>query len=178
MVRSWQHRVGRHTGTLQILELCYTYGMKNMNITCHALYHTWATMKHRCYNDVPSNKNYAHYGGRGIRVCDRWLESFWHFVEDMGERPKGTTLNRIDNDGNYEPDNCEWATHIEQAHNKTVTYYKPLSRKITINGVSKYFIDWVRQSDVKVSTAYMRYSQYGWSAEEALGLKERKRKAK
>ena len=138
-------------------------------------YESWHAMKQRCNNS--NSPNYKDYGGRGITFCDRWKD-FRNFYEDMGDRPDNQSLDRINNDGNYEPDNCEWATHIEQAHNKTVTYYKPLSRKITINGVSKYFIDWVRQSDVKVSTAYMRYSQYGWSAEEALGLKERKRKAK
>lgn len=73
-------------------------------------------MLQRCYNK--SNYLYVYYGGRGISVCERWLESFDNFLEDMGERKPRMGINRIDNDGNYEPGNCRWATQAEQNKNK------------------------------------------------------------
>jgi hypothetical protein len=75
-------------------------------------------MKQRCLN--PKATAYAYYGGRGVTICERWM-SFDNFLADMGERPEGRTLDRIDPYGNYEPSNCRWATYAEQTHNRRKT---------------------------------------------------------
>ena len=78
-------------------------------------YEIWATAKQRCFN--PNNQRYRLYGARGITMCERWRNSFQAFYEDMGPRPEGMSLDRINNDGNYEPGNCRWATQQQQVDN-------------------------------------------------------------
>jgi hypothetical protein len=91
---------------------CYV----NHGLSKHILYPIWNAMRQRCLN--PKNKSYINYGGRGIKICDRWLQSFNNFLEDMGDRPVGYSIDRINNDGNYEPSNCKWACDIEQRNNQ------------------------------------------------------------
>lgn len=90
-------------------------------VTTHGMhktttYSTWTHMKHRCYNE--SFEQYEDYGGRGIIVCDSWLSSFENFLSDMGERPEGMTLDRVDVHGNYCKENCRWASHTDQSFNQ------------------------------------------------------------
>jgi DNA-binding XRE family transcriptional regulator len=87
-------------------------------------YNSWRNMVQRCHN--PADKKYRWYGGRGIVVCDRW-RSLQNFLADMGERPEGKTIHRLDNDGNYEPGNCSWATRAEQdAHRGNILTNKTI----------------------------------------------------
>lgn len=113
-------------------------------------YSSYISMLHRCYNDT--RVGYDNYGGRGIKICDRWLESFKNFLQDMGERPENTTLDRIDNDEGYCKENCRWSVKQVQSHNRRkkpeasskylgVCYnerYNKWSARITINGVTNF----------------------------------------
>ena len=126
---------------------------------------TLTSMKQRCYNE--NNKNYHRYGGRGIKVCDRWLESIKNFVEDMGYAPsEDYSIDRIDNDGDYEPNNCRWVTSKEQANNKSN------STKITINGTTKTLAQWCEERRLNYSKISSRL-HLGWSVDEAFGIKPR-----
>lgn len=116
-------------------------------------------MKQRCYN--PNTPNYSYYGGRGITVCNRWLESFENFLEDMGERPEGTSIERKDNNKGYCPENCVWATKKEQARNRRSNVL------ITLGGKTKCLQSWLEDKLVKRSTYSYRIMR-GWSPEKSL----------
>lgn len=105
----------------------------------HPLYRTWKGMRERCNN--PNHKDYNLYGGKGISFCERWQE-FANFAEDMSPRPKGKTLDRIDGDKDYSPDNCRWATYKEQALNqkKRRTGFKKGAYKSSKTGFSGIYI--------------------------------------
>lgn len=125
-----------------------------------AEYRNWMSMKARCYNNKVAS--YQDYGARGIRVCDRWLDSFEAFLEDMGMRPTPDhTVDRIDVDGDYEPKNCRWLAKPEQARNSRS------NRKITIGGVTMTASEWARRVGLKPSTVLARLRK-GRGADEAL----------
>ena len=99
-------------------------------------YISWHGARYRCTSE--KHPAWQHYGGRGITMCDRWKESFWNFLEDMGPRPDGLELDRIDNDGNYEPGNCRWITPSENNRNKYRAIPLPKSKgKKAITGREK-----------------------------------------
>ena len=120
-------------------------------------YITWQRMKQRCqYQRAP---DYPRYGGRGITVCERW-QNFENFVADMGQRPGGMQLDRIDNNGHYTPENCRWATKKTNARNRSSNV------TVTVDGITKTAIEWGEETGLGevVSARIAR----GWSHERAV----------
>lgn len=113
---------------------------------------SWVAMRQRCLNK--KDPSYDYYGGRGITICPEW-ESFEQFVKDMGRRPEGFTIERIDVDGNYEPDNCKWADKVEQARNRRN------NKLICIEGEYKCVAEWLELYDIPKRTYYKRLAR-GW----------------
>ena len=124
-------------------------------------YNSWQSMIERCRNE--RNDRFASYGGRGITVCVRWMD-FRNFLSDMGERPKGRTLDRKDNDGNYEPDNCRWATPKQQQRNARRTTF------VDYHGKRRVFRDLCEQLGIDHSTVAARIRR-GWPIQKALETK-------
>lgn len=126
-------------------------------------YMVWKNMKQRCLN--PKNKGFQRYGGRGIKVCDRWMD-FKSFISDMGLAPTTThSIERIDNDGNYEPSNCRWATNDEQNRNKSSNVY------ISYGGATKIRNDWAKEYGIDVRTFRYRLETLKWPFEKAISTK-------
>lgn len=121
-------------------------------------YKVWHHMKRRCYD--PLNRDYRWYGGRGIAICDRWLNSFLAFYEDMGPRPsKDYSIERINNDAGYSKENCKWATQEEQKQNTRNV------RKLTYNGETMGLGAWARKLGIDRCTLRLRLSK-GWPLDE------------
>ena len=145
--------------------------MSNDNRTKHPLYSTWLTMRDRCNN--PRNRHYANYGGRGIFVCERWNKiggaGFWAFVDDMGDRPEGTTLDRIDNNSGYSPENCRWATKIEQSLNKRTNRKTPYISTRVRSGRTQYV---ARVKDLRDHTGRTVYTRVRNTIAEAINARD------
>jgi len=134
--------------------------MPRKNIQRYHTYLSWREMLRRCYQS--GNKSYAHYGARGIRVCRRWLD-LRNFVADMGMKPPGLTIERIDNNKGYSPKNCKWATRQEQARNRSNNHF------IAHGGKTLCITDWAKELGITQSAINHRISS-GWTEIEAISI--------
>lgn len=136
----------------------------------HPVYFVYRGMMKRCHS--PRDKAYGQYGGRGIVVCEEWRNDFWKFVSDMGPRPEGTTLDRIDNDGPYSPENCRWADMKTQSRNTRINVY------IDAWGEKKLLVEWLEDPRCVVSASCLRQRiTGGWDGESALSIPSQKSKS-
>jgi len=131
-------------------------------------YQAWSGIVQRCENE--SHAHYVNYGGRGILVCSRWRNSFEAFLSDMGLRPSAKhSIDRKDNDGNYEPENCRWATRKQQGRNTRA------SRLLTVYNETKTLAEWCELRGIAVTTVWMRIFKYGWSDTRAVTTPARRK---
>ena len=137
---------------------CIKRGNVTHGMSSSKTYNSWLGMKQRC--NYPGHAEYSRYGGRGISVCVRW-EKFENFLADMGERPDEMSIERIDSNGNYEPENCKWATVSEQQRNRRSNI------NVTIDGVTKCIKDWCDDLGLNMDRVY-GFIRRGHSPEEAL----------
>lgn len=149
---------------------CYQSRLASEMMTTHGRRHTrlytiYANMKARCLN--ANTPNYKNYGGRGIKVCDEWLESFSDFEKWSLENgyKDDLSIDRVNNNGDYEPSNCRWADDITQNHNRNCTW------RVTIEGVTKPAIVWCRENGIKYETARSR-KRRGWSEVDSVTIKK------
>lgn len=129
-------------------------------------YQSWFNMVQRCTNS--NGEKYPIYGGRGIKVCNRWRK-FKNFLEDMGERPREHQIDRIDNDRNYCKNNCRWATLKQQARNKTNNHL------ITHDGKTQCLVEWAEDVEIPYKTLWRRVCDLNWSVRKALTTPVKKR---
>lgn len=140
----------------RMVQLSTTHGMSKTSI-----YSVWISMRDRCKN--PNNSVYKNYGGRGITVCQEWDESFEAFHRDVGDPPTSKhTIDRINNDGNYEPGNVRWVTMKKQARNRRSNFL------ITYDGKTMTSIEWGELLGIRAATIRQRIKRDGWSIEKAL----------
>lgn len=130
-------------------------------------YRAWSDMRQRVNN--PRNKFFKDYGGRGIRVCDRWQTSFASFLTDMGPKPDGFSIERNDNDGHYEPGNCRWASPSEQAKNRRSSVF------YEVHGLRMTMTDWARHLRVNLGVLRNRL-RHGWPIEKVFSPRTRSTK--
>ena len=145
---------------------CYSTEVRSLTHKKHGkcgsrIYASYRDMLNRCY--LTTRKSYKDYGGRGITVCDEWKDSFQAFYEwaIANGYAEGLTIDRIDNDGNYEPSNCRWATDVEQGNNKRN------NRLLTYEGKTLSLSQWAKEKRINVTTLHERLSR-GWTLEQAL----------
>jgi hypothetical protein len=130
-----------------------------------AEYNTWVAIKKRCYSQTDTG--YDNYGGRGITVCSEWRDDFDAFYRDMGPRPEGTSIDRIDNDKGYSKENCRWATREMQNTNKRS------NRHITALGETRLLKEWAEHTRINRTTLAYRLSQLRWSPDRAMSTPAR-----
>jgi hypothetical protein len=131
-------------------------------------YRTWRGMNQRCYSKTC--KDYPRYGGKGVTVCQSWRNDYRNFLADMGRRPEGmNSIDRIDNEGNYSPDNCRWATHSQQCRNRRS------SKRIKFNGKTHTLAGWSEITGIHADTIGYRIKQ-GWTIHDALTTPPRRSK--
>ena len=145
-----------------------THGMKGTKEYC-----AWSELKQRCYNK--KEPQYKNYGARGIRVCDRWLNSFENFYADIGKAPAGYSIDRIDVNGNYCPENCRWADTETQQYNRRDTV------KITFDGITETLLYWSKKTGLPTKILYSRIRcnkkiKRPWSIEKILTTPIRRKK--
>lgn len=145
---------------------CVTKGAKThgesklIDGKCIPEYKTWMKLRSRCYSE--KDPKYKDYGARGIKVCDRWLNSYENFLEDMGRRPDDKkSIDRINNNGDYEPDNCRWADDYQQQRNTRRNHI------LEYRGESKPLMEWVNELNLNYYAVLKRILYRGWSVDEA-----------
>lgn len=137
---------------------CRVGGLKH-GLSFTKTHRAWSSMIQRCTN--PKLKSWPRYGGRGIKVCPRWRASFQAFLDDMGKAPVGMMLERKNNNGNYQPGNCKWATAKEQQNNRSSNH------KVEFQGVIRNLSQWAKEAGMSHETLLDRLKR-GWTMEEAI----------
>lgn len=147
---------------------CEHFKRTRNRMTTHGMsktgaWRSWQNIRKRCMN--PDYPFFENYGGRGITVCERWKESFENFFSDMGPRPQGMSIERMENDSGYSPDNCFWASDHTQRRNKRTT------RMLTVFGKTMCMADWAKNNGLRSCDIFYRLKK-GWTLEDAVSTKK------